>query len=295
MSPTSPTALRVVLDEGRDARDVGAERRFALFEALLEKGYAVTRPLAGATVAPADASDLVVLCDAGGARGTDGGVVDGVTVDGGPVRVHVRDIAGRDVESVVGLVAAVHAEGGARAPGAWKPWFPVIDYQRCTNCMQCLSFCLFDVYGVDGDGRIEVRNEEKCKTNCPACSRVCPEVAILFPKYGQGPINGAEVEQQDVEREKMKVDVSALLGGDIYSLLRDRHARASSRFSKERDEGKALKERQRCLKKLAEDIEGIPPEVLMALPSPEQIRRKAEEAAAKARAALEGRNEPPVR
>ena len=23
-----------------------------------------------------------------------------------------------------------------------KPWFPVIDYDRCTNCMQCLSFCL---------------------------------------------------------------------------------------------------------------------------------------------------------
>src|SRR5688572_27200929 len=24
------------------------------------------------------------------------------------------------------------------AAGGWKPWFPVIDYTRCTNCMQCL-------------------------------------------------------------------------------------------------------------------------------------------------------------
>ena len=32
---------------------------------------------------------------------------------------------------------------------AWMPWFPVIEYDRCTNCMHCLSFCLFDFYGVD--------------------------------------------------------------------------------------------------------------------------------------------------
>ena len=45
----------------------------------------------------------------------------------------------------------------------------------------------------------------------------------------------------------MKVDISALLGGDIYSLLRDRSAKAKSRFSKERDDERALKERQNCL------------------------------------------------
>ena len=159
----------------------------------------------------------------------------------------------------------------------WKPWFPVIDFQRCTNCMQCLSFCLFDVYGVDQESQITVNNPDKCKTNCPACSRVCPEVAILFPKYGSGPINGDEVNQNDVEREKMKVDISALLGGDIYSLLRERHVKAASRFSKERDESKALKERMRCLKKLQEDLD-IPEEVLMALPTAEQIVSKAQAA-----------------
>ena len=24
--------------------------------------------------------------------------------------------------------------------GEWVPWFPVIDYQRCKNCKQCVSF-----------------------------------------------------------------------------------------------------------------------------------------------------------
>jgi Pyruvate/2-oxoacid:ferredoxin oxidoreductase delta subunit len=155
----------------------------------------------------------------------------------------------------------------------WTPWFPVIDYDRCTNCMQCLSFCLFDVYSVNEHDQIEVQNQEKCKTNCPACSRVCPEVAIMFPKYKSGPINGDAVSEDDIRREKMQVDISSLLGGDIYQTLRDRHERAKSRFSKERSDERALKERKLCLKKLQEDLD-IPPEVLAALPSEDAIQSK---------------------
>jgi len=161
----------------------------------------------------------------------------------------------------------------------------VIDYRRCTNCMQCLSFCLFDVYGVSTDGKIQVRNQDNCKTECPACSRVCPEVAIMFPKYRHGPINGDQVSNDDIRREAMKVDISALLGGDVYSLLRDRSAKAKSRFSKERDDERALKERQNCLLKLQQEMD-IPMEVLASLPSPDEIRSKAEQAAARAREAL---------
>ena len=107
----------------------------------------------------------------------------------------------------------------------------------------------------------------------------------MFPKYKAGPINGDVVKDEDLQREKMKVDISALLGGDIYSMLRVRSERAQSRFSKERDSGKALTERQKCLVKLAAAGD-IPPEVLMSLPSPEEIQRRAEEAKAKAQAAL---------
>jgi NAD-dependent dihydropyrimidine dehydrogenase PreA subunit len=168
---------------------------------------------------------------------------------------------------------------------SWKPWFPVIDYSRCTNCMQCLSFCLFDVYGVSADKKIQVQNQSNCKTDCPACSRVCPEVAIMFPKYRHGPINGDEVQADDVRREAMKVDISALLGGDVYSMLRDRSAKAKSRFSKERDDDRALKERQNCLMALKRDLD-IPAEVLAALPSPDEIMAKAEAARLRAEAAL---------
>ncbi|MPY86569.1 MAG: hypothetical protein GEU99_01455 [Luteitalea sp.] len=79
----------------------------------------------------------------------------------------------------------------------------------------------------------------------------------------------------------MKVDISSLLGGDIYAALRDRSAKAKSRFSKERDDERALKERQTCLVKLQQEL-GVPPEVLAALPSPEEIRAKSEAAAARA-------------
>ncbi len=187
-------------------------------------------------------------------------------------------------------IDGVRIQEQAAPAGQWKPWFPVIDYDRCTNCMQCLSFCLFGVYGVDGDRKLQVQNQDNCKTNCPACSRVCPEAAILFPKYKAGPINGDVVSDADLQREKMKVDISALLGGDVYSLLRERTAKAQSRFSKERDADKALAERQKCLTKLAALSADIPPEVLASLPSPEEIARRAQEAAARARAALEPGN-----
>jgi hypothetical protein len=74
-------------------------------------------------------------------------------------------------------------------------------------------------------------------------------------------------------------------------MLRDRSAKAQSRFSKERDSDKALTERQKCLVKLAQSGD-IPPEVLMSLPSPEEIQRRAVEAKAKAQAALEHRAKP---
>ena len=173
----------------------------------------------------------------------------------------------------------------------WKPWFPVIDYSRCTNCMQCLSFCLFDVYGVSTDQKIQVQNQSNCKTECPACSRVCPEVAIMFPKYRHGPINGEEIKSDDVRREAMKVDISALLGGDVYAMLRDRSAKAKSRFSKERDDDRALQERQNCLISLKKDMD-IPAEVLAALPSPEEILAKAEAAKRRAEAALKAAAQP---
>ena len=280
MAIADETTLRIVLYEGEGAAVLEAEERCSTLTALLEKGYAVT--CAGEGVASTtDGSTLLVL-----GRFENGQAPQGEDVNG-EVPIRFRDIDGLDAEGVSVLVEQEREATQTARHGEWKPWFPVIDYDRCTNCMQCLSFCLFDVYGVDEEQEIQVQNNDNCKTNCPACSRVCPEAAIMFPKYKSGPINGDVVSDGDLNREKMKIDISALLGGDVYQMLRDRSMRAQSRFSKERDSGKALGERTKCLTKLAAEADiDIPLEVLQSLPSADEIQKKAAEASAKAEAAL---------
>ena len=278
MSLKDQSTLRIVLYEGEGAQALDGTERFAAMTALLERGYSVTRTTTRGAAAPADRTALLVLGRFGDS------VPQGEDVPG-EVTVHFKNIGNADAARLAEIVEAERTRQNAARHGDWKPWFPVIDYDRCTNCMQCLSFCLFGVYGVDEGGKIQAQNHDNCKTNCPACSRVCPEAAIMFPKYKSGPINGDVVSAEDLQREKMKIDISALLGGDVYSMLRQRSERAQTRFSKERDANKALTERQKCLVKLAQSGD-IPPEVLMSLPSPDEIMRRAEEAKAKAQAAL---------
>ena len=92
--------------------------------------------------------------------------------------------------------------------GIRRRWYPVIDYSRCTNCMECIDFCLFGVYGVDLLDRILVEQEDNCKKGCPACSRVCPANAIVFPEHKTPGIAGAE----GGPAEDFKIDLSKLFG-----------------------------------------------------------------------------------
>jgi len=110
-----------------------------------------------------------------------------------------------------------------------RRWYPVIDYSRCTNCMECLDFCLFGVYGVDKLDRLLVENQDNCKRGCPACSRVCPEQAIMFPDYKTPAIAGAPVGNIS----GLKIDLTKLFGGGdalaIAAQERDRELVADGR------------------------------------------------------------------
>ena len=97
-----------------------------------------------------------------------------------------------------------------------RRWYPVIDYNRCTNCLECLDFCLFGVYGVDALDRIVTENQDQCKKGCPACSRVCPQQAIIFPEYKSAAIAGANVSDAS---SGLKIDLSKLFGGEIQDAL----------------------------------------------------------------------------
>ncbi|MCK4563821.1 MAG: ferredoxin family protein, partial [Verrucomicrobia bacterium] len=124
-------------------------------------------------------------------------------------------------------------------------WYPVLDYDRCTHCGQCFEFCLFGVYEKTEEGRVVVANPQSCKNNCPACARICPETAIVFPKVGESPINGADVSDEDERKANVKINVDEILGGDVYAALNARKQKRRSLLDKKKID-KALAERKKC-------------------------------------------------
>jgi len=70
------------------------------------------------------------------------------------------------------------------------------------------------VYGIDQVDRILVEQQDNCKKGCPACSRVCPENAIIFPGHKSPAIAGAPGEVAG-----LKIDLSQLFGGGGGDLL----------------------------------------------------------------------------
>ena len=85
-------------------------------------------------------------------------------------------------------------------------WYPVIDWSRCINCQHCLQFCLFGVYELDEAGQVTPTSPDNCKDGCPACARICPQSAIMFPLHEHDKaIAGApgEFVQLDPEARKM--------------------------------------------------------------------------------------------
>ncbi len=88
-----------------------------------------------------------------------------------------------------------------------RRWYPVIDYSRCTNCMECVDFCLFGVYGLDDADNLLVEQPDNCRKGCPACSRVCPDNAIMFPLHKTPAIAGAFAVP-----DGLKIDLSELFG-----------------------------------------------------------------------------------
>ncbi len=140
----------------------------------------------------------------------------------------------------------------------WIPWFPVIDYDRCVNCKQCMNFCLFGTYGLSAEGQVRVVKSSGCKTNCPACARMCPRQAIIFPKYPDAPINGDEGQSQEP---------APSLAGDVYERLRGRSA-GDRRFSTRTDDASRSCPTLDSLKRQL----NVPDEVLASL-SPAEVQR----------------------
>lgn len=102
---------------------------------------------------------------------------------------------------------------------ATDAWYPVIDRDRCVDCGKCHDFCLFGVYNID-EGKVRVVQPQNCKNNCPACARVCPVEAVIFPKYDKAPINGGEM----AEEGTIKIDMESMYAEALRSRLAQRRA-----------------------------------------------------------------------
>lgn len=144
--------------------------------------------------------------------------------------------------------AAIQSSNPPILQSSSPAWYPVIDSTRCTNCGQCFEFCLFGVYEKDAQGRVTVAHPKNCKNNCPACARICPEAAIIFPKVGEEPINGAEITDEDALKANIKVNVDEILGNDVYAALNARKQKRRSLLNQKKIE-QALAERKKCSKK----------------------------------------------
>lgn len=109
-------------------------------------------------------------------------------------------------------------------PPAADAWYPLIDAERCTDCDACHAFCLFGVYARDAGGALRVQAPLNCKTDCPACARICPANAIIFPKCPDPAINGAVRTAEQLQGARVRLDPKEVFGGDLRAKLAARRA-----------------------------------------------------------------------
>ena len=64
--------------------------------------------------------------------------------------------------------------------GSWRTFKPVIDKEKCTNCLLCWIYCPDSSIVVE-DGKIRGIDYEHCK-GCGICSAQCPVKAIKMVK-----------------------------------------------------------------------------------------------------------------
>lgn len=122
-----------------------------------------------------------------------------------------------DEDSADRIIAAIgNLQKPANVPGGGverieeptvRRWYPVIDAKRCSGCLECVNFCLFGVYVIGENDLPIVDQPDACRDGCPACSRVCPAGAIMFPMHEDPAIAGyVDVPEVSTEAASARAD-----------------------------------------------------------------------------------------
>ncbi|HEY3319395.1 MAG TPA: ferredoxin family protein [Planctomycetota bacterium] len=148
------------------------------------------------------------------------------------------------------LAGRVCTAGASPAPASVTArWYPVVDAEKCTNCMECMDFCLFGVYGVDHTATLRVVQPDQCRVDCPACSRVCPAGAIIFPKYRSNETIAGSLE--GAEQGGVKLNLS-----DLFGKPQGRHQAALERDGELQKVGRNSRGAEQ-VQKLAQEFEKL--------------------------------------
>lgn len=59
-------------------------------------------------------------------------------------------------------------------------WYPVINYELCTECGTCVKKCKHGVYNKEKAPRPVVVKPEGCIQGCHGCGSLCPNGAIEY-------------------------------------------------------------------------------------------------------------------
>jgi NAD-dependent dihydropyrimidine dehydrogenase PreA subunit len=149
-----------------------------------------------------------------------------------PPGLRAVDLREPDEAAILAALGPSAATAAAAAEPVLAPaedaWYPLIDAERCTNCDSCHAFCLFGVYARAADGAVCVQAPLNCKTDCPACARICPANAIIFPKSTDPAINGAVRTAAQLQGARLRLNPQEVFGGDLRAKLAARRAAAAT-------------------------------------------------------------------